>query len=375
MANRQKRIFSIILCIAIFFSIGIVGLAAGEPTNWVHLKDVPDGVIKAQICIIDEYVDCDTVHWTTPDGKTFVTADISTVRLFWSLTEYTDLNIVEKNAPYAGNDQYYAELGNEGGGTLNIWIKANPNYAAPTFSVSYDANGGNQPTCPSPHTGLNSGDTQTLDSETTPARDADAANTYTFGGWADSPLSTTPITSMTIPSPGTNVIVYAIWIASPISNAAYSVTYYVDGIPVHTDSGIASGGSAVLWDGYSPPAGYTFSGWNKTAADLTNINSNIEVLGTTSLIIIPFNPTPTPTPAPTPEVGILGDQDKEEPAPTSDPSPEPVPAPEEAPAVLGESDKLPQTGGISLSTLLGFAGLALISGGMVVILTMKRKEQ
>jgi uncharacterized repeat protein (TIGR01451 family)/LPXTG-motif cell wall-anchored protein len=92
----------------------------------------------------------------------------------------------------------------------------------------------------------------------------------------------------------------------------------------------------------------------------------------------PVDPTPTPTPTPTPsptpspsptpddeDTGVLGDSDTDEDA-------APSPAPSDA-AVAGDSDKLPQTGGVSASTILGLLGLVLAATG-VVTLTFRRKR-
>ncbi|NLL38340.1 MAG: VWA domain-containing protein [Clostridiales bacterium] len=93
--------------------------------------------------------------------------------------------------------------------------------------------------------------------------------------------------------------------------------------------------------------------------------------------VIPLNPSPSspsPTPSPTitpepspapeqtfepepyPETGILGDVDK----------------PDDETGVAGEYEKLPQTGGISVSTILGLIGIALMAVGAVFYSFRKR---
>ncbi|NCB51395.1 MAG: Cna B-type domain-containing protein [Clostridia bacterium] len=83
------------------------------------------------------------------------------------------------------------------------------------YDVYYDANGGDQASCPATATNVPNGPF-TLDSTTTPSRAADADGTYTFAGWAATSDSTTPITSVTVN--GANVTVYAIWNLVPGSS-------------------------------------------------------------------------------------------------------------------------------------------------------------
>lgn len=102
----------------------------------------------------------------------------------------------------------------------------------PTYSVSYNANatvnvGGTTPTA---HTGLEDGTNQVL-SNSGPTRWG-----YTFGGWAATADSTTPINSVTID--GDDVVVYAIWNADlTVTGAHASVPFTVAQAKTHIDSG------------------------------------------------------------------------------------------------------------------------------------------
>ena len=78
------------------------------------------------------------------------------------------------------------------------------------------------------------------------------------------------------------------------------------------------------------------------------------------------SPSQQPSPSPSPSQGIAGDQDKVSPSPSPSPSDK---------GVAGEAEKLPQTGGISTSTTIGFIGLALLAtGGAIFIVFGKNKK-
>ena len=90
-----------------------------------------------------------------------------------------------------------------------------------TYSVSYDANADynvDSTGLPSSHTGLADGAIQTL-STTGPSRWG-----YSFGGWAATQSSTTPISSVTID--GANATVYAIWTADLTVTGAHASNPY-----------------------------------------------------------------------------------------------------------------------------------------------------
>ena len=80
--------------------------------------------------------------------------------------------------------------------------------------------------------------------------------------------------------------------------------------------------------------------------------------------------TPTPTPTPTPPTD----------EPTPPPTEPPVTPPEDEGEVLGERDdadiagvvdKLPQTGGVSTTTLLGLVGILLVLSGVITAVSAK----
>ena len=167
-----------------------------------------------------------------------------------------------------------------------------------TYSVSYNANAtanvdGDVPTS---HTGLSNGATQNL-SNTGPTRWG-----YDFGGWAATPESTAPITSVTIN--GASVTVYAIWNADlTVTGAHASNPYtvaqakdaidvgehlnenYVEGKISQIDSYNSSYKSITYWiseDGSTNDQFEVYSGKGLNGADFSSID-DIEI-GATVLV-------------------------------------------------------------------------------------------
>lgn len=237
----------------------------------------------------------------------------------------------------------------------------------PTYSVIYDANGGSGG--PGQEDGLYNGSHDLL-STPAPTRDSDSTNYYSFGGWAATSSDTTSITSVNITD--SNVTVYAIWNATEIPS--YSVIYDTNGSSggPGTEGGLYSGSHNLLTTPAPTRASdgtynYSFGGWAATATGTTPITSvnitesNITVYAIWNATSISVNPPVTPPVAP-PSTGVLGTQDKD----TDDTG---------ISGVAGASDKLPQTAGISTSTLLGLIGIALVGiGGASYIIISKRRE-
>ncbi|NLA86594.1 MAG: LPXTG cell wall anchor domain-containing protein, partial [Clostridiales bacterium] len=91
-------------------------------------------------------------------------------------------------------------------------------------------------------------------------------------------------------------------------------------------------------------------GW--TAGTQTDATGSIDANGATAIIDNIYEVT-----------GVLGDSDTED-------------DPNEDAAVAGDSDVLPQTGGVSAATLLGIAGIMLLGSGLAVaIIGRKKKEE
>ncbi|NLT15163.1 MAG: Cna B-type domain-containing protein [Clostridiales bacterium] len=83
-------------------------------------------------------------------------------------------------------------------------------------------------------------------------------------------------------------------------------------------------------------------------------------------------PPYVPPVTPEEETGVAGETEKED-----EPEEEPAPTPEaeEESQVAGESEVLPQTGGISAATLAGIAGLILLGSGLVMFFNNRKKRE
>jgi hypothetical protein len=115
---------------------------------------------------------------------------------------------------------------------------------------------------------------------------------------------------------------------------------------------------------------YVYVHYSEWEVDIHGYDSATVTFGTTPPPPPPPPPppsTPTPTPTPTP--------------PTDEPTPTPTPPVEEDDGeVLGEREdadiagvveKLPQTGGVSTTTLLGLAGILLVASGVITAVSAK----
>ena len=100
-----------------------------------------------------------------------------------------------------------------------------------TYSIIYNANGGNQDTCPATQSNLSNG-SHDLDNTTTPTRTADENNTYEFAGWGLTAAAQTAVTAVTINNE--DVTVYAIWTATPKQPITPPTTSYTVTLRLHT---------------------------------------------------------------------------------------------------------------------------------------------
>lgn len=141
------------------------------------------------------------------DGTT-VTDDTTNVARIWATTSggTHQISAVSTTGLSAIYIQNVASATNTQLRLTGIAVTYSASTGPVTYSVSYNANSTinvDLTNLPSAHTGL-ADDAEQILSTTGPDRWG-----YTFGGWATSPSSTTPVSSVTID--GDNITVYAIW--------------------------------------------------------------------------------------------------------------------------------------------------------------------
>jgi uncharacterized repeat protein (TIGR02543 family) len=165
----------------------------------------------------------------------------------------------------------------------------------PTYQLSYDAGGGSG-TVPSTVTGLNQGNTPTLDAGSTLTKTG-----YTFAGWNCDQSIGAKAGGATVTMPAANVICTAQW----TPNSTYQLSYNAGGgsgtVP-STVTGLNQGDTPTLDAGSTlSRTGYTFAGWNcDQSLGARSGGGSVTMPAANVICTAQWTPTSSPAPSPSP---------------------------------------------------------------------------